>query len=185
MEATSPDVGVLLSGGVDSAVVLALLTREKRHVGAVWVDYGQPAAKSERVASRAIAKHYGAQWTELSVSTVRIPAKGEIPGRNDALVSLATMIFPGCSIAIGVHAGTGYADCSSEWVSAWQAIRDLEYGGASPIVAPLSELEKQDVFDLALELGVPLGSTYSCESASSPCGECSSCRDRATLDARP
>jgi 7-cyano-7-deazaguanine synthase in queuosine biosynthesis len=57
---------VLLSGGVDSALVASLLCREGWSVQALWVDYGQPAAAAERAASRAIARQYGLEWYEAA-----------------------------------------------------------------------------------------------------------------------
>jgi tRNA(Ile)-lysidine synthase TilS/MesJ len=42
---------VLLSGGIDSALVAFLLCRDGWSVQAMWVDYGQPAAGAERAAT--------------------------------------------------------------------------------------------------------------------------------------
>src|SRR5258708_6263774 len=121
---------VLLSGGVDSAVVLALLSADGRNPKTVWIDYGQPAAAAEREASKSIASNYGASWTELAVVGLIPPMAGEFPGRNDALVALAATSASGLSIAIGIHAGTGYAYCSADWVGEWQRLLTVQYQGA-------------------------------------------------------
>jgi 7-cyano-7-deazaguanine synthase len=97
---------VLLSGGIDSALVASLLCRDGWSVQAMWVDYGQPAARAERAASRAIASHYGLEWHEAAVRSVPVPPQGEVPGRNDMLVATARASAPGLTVAIGVHAGT-------------------------------------------------------------------------------
>lgn len=185
VEAPRLGAAVLLSGGVDSAVVLALLADEGPGTTAIWIDYGQPAAKAERYASKAIAASYGSDWVELGVRGLAPPADGEFPGRNDLLVALAGTSAPGRLIAIGVHAGTGYADCSPSWIETWQELRAVQHHGAAGLLAPLADLTKAQVFALADNVGIPIDLTYSCEAAAVPCGQCSSCADRRMLDARP
>jgi 7-cyano-7-deazaguanine synthase len=176
---------VLLSGGVDSAVVLALLSSNGHTAKAVWIDYGQPAAAAEREASKSIAFHYSAPWAELVVAGLIPPAAGEFPGRNDVLVALAAASATGRSVAIGVHAETGYADCSAAWVAEWQRLLTVQYQGTADLLAPLVDLTKAQVYALAQQLRVPIALTHSCEAAVVPCGSCSSCADRRILDARP
>jgi len=176
---------VLLSGGVDSAVVLSMLSVSRRDVKAIWIDYGQPAAAAEREASKAIASNYGTVWSELVVAGLVPPAAGEFPGRNDVLVALAAAAAPGRSVAIGVHAGTGYADCSPPWVEAWQDLLTVQRHGVVSVLAPLANLTKVEVYALAHQMGVPTSLTHSCETSGVPCGRCSSCADRRLLDACP
>ena len=107
-----------------------------------------------------------------------VPPEGEIPGRNDLLVATAHASAPGWSIAIGVHAGVSYPDCSREWLSAWQSVMDVQHEGVVALLAPLAGLPKREVLGLAHELQVPMTLTYSCETGRSPCGQCLSCRDR-------
>lgn len=172
---------VLLSGGVDSAVVLAMLAN--RSPTAVWVDYAQPAAAAERKASQALAGHYAVPWRIVRIGGLEPPATGMFPARNDLLVAAARTAAGGSSVAVGVHAGTGYADCSPTWVAAWQSLLDAQDGGRTGLVAPLLELTKADVLSLARDLAVPLALTHSCEASSVPCGRCSSCLDRQGVDA--
>jgi 7-cyano-7-deazaguanine synthase len=181
----SQGTAVLLSGGIDSAVVLALLTARRPDASAIWIDYGQPAAAAERDASKAIASVYGTPWTELTVVGLAPPIVGEFPGRNDVLVALAAAAAPGRSLAIGVHAGTSYADCSPSWVEEWQRLLAGEYLGVVRLFAPLVDLSKAQVYALAHTLSVPTAMTHSCEASAAPCGSCRSCADRRMLDARP
>ena len=176
---------MLLSGGIDSAVVLALLVARGHDANAVWIDYDQPAAAAERDASRAVASSYGAPWTELTVVGLTPPVAGEFPGRNDVLVALAAASAPGRSLAIGIHAGTGYADCSPYWVEEWQGLLTSQYHGTVRLFAPLADLTKAQVYALAHQIDVPIALTHSCEASAVPCGGCSSCADRRMLDARP
>ncbi|MGH3191582.1 MAG: 7-cyano-7-deazaguanine synthase [Streptosporangiaceae bacterium] len=169
---------VLLSGGIDSALVASLLVRDGWLARALWVDYGQPPAAAERTASKALAAHYGLQWREAAVGGMTVPPEGEIPGRNDLLVATAQASVPRISVAIGVHAGTSYPDCSQEWLRAWQSLLDVQHGGVVALLAPLARLRKPEVLALAQEHQVPMALTHSCERGSSPCGQCLSCRDR-------
>ena len=112
---------------------------------------------------------------------------GEIRGRNAYLLHTALIEFPTSSgvVALGIHAGTGYADCSPEFVDLMQRSYDFHTGGTITVVAPFVDWTKQQVYALAAQLNVPLRQTYSCESASRPCGECQSCLDRSLLVTRP
>jgi len=180
--ASPPSCNLLLSGGIDSAVTAALLREAHWRVLATWVDLGQPARARERTASSAIAKHFGLQWSPITVSPFAAPPHGEIPGRNDLLVTLALASAPKTPVAIGVHAGSPYPDNSPQWFEAWTDLLDVEYGGKCGVMAPLLGMQKSEVIGLAQRLNVPLGLTYSCEAADDPCGTCASCLDRWGLD---
>lgn len=180
-----PDVRppcLLLSGGVDSALVARLLLDAGTVPITLFVDYGQPAARAEEQASAAIAKCFGLVRECVTVSGLRIPRWGEIAGRNDLLI--AATAAPGRDIALGTHAGTGYADCSPEHRDAWQALLDVQHGGGVRILAPLLALTKPQVLALAANAAVPLQMTHSCEAGDAACGACRSCLDRAHLLAR-
>ncbi len=183
----SPSRTVLLSGGVDSACLLALCAQQpEHHVDALFVDYGQAAAAAEHDAATAIARAYGADLRHARVSIGRIPT-GEIPGRNALLVYLA-MATTGptpATIMIGIHADTGYRDCSPMFVEAMQVSLDAHREGTLQLAAPFVTWSKIEVYAYAHTMSIPLELTYSCEAGSTPpCGACPSCRDREALDAR-
>ncbi len=169
---------MLLSGGIDSTTVAALLVDENWDVEGVFVDYGQLAAGEERTASRQVADHYRLRWTEIAVHGLEVPAFREVRGRNDLLLAVASAASAADAIAIGTHAGTPYADCSPAHARAWQFLLDTQHGGIRRLLAPLQSLTKPEVLALAQRLDVPLSLTYSCEDAGGPCGRCTSCRDR-------
>lgn len=173
---------MLLSGGIDSAVVLALLAADGCDASAIWIDYGQPAASPEREASSEIASKYGATWNEVVLAGLKPPAAGEFPGRNDMLIALAVGATPNRLIAMGIHAGTSYVDCSPVWLEGWQELLVREYQGRVDVFAPLVSLEKGQVYALARHLDVPTELTYSCETGITPCGNCLSCKDRRLLN---
>lgn len=174
----TPTSVILLSGGIDSATVAALLTDQGWNSHALFIDYGQLAADDERQASRELAAHYQLQWREVPIRGLDTPSFTEVRGRNDMLIAIAGAASPADAVAIGTHASTSYADCSPVHARAWQELLDTQYGGSRRLVAPLQAFSKTQIVALALRLDVPLTRTYSCEDARGPCGRCVSCRDR-------
>lgn len=181
-----PSRTILLSGGIDSACLLALCAEQDRdNVDALFVDYGQAAAGPERDAAVAVAASFGTRLREAQVSMGPIPP-GEIPGRNALLVHLAlSMAGPGpVTVMLGIHAGTGYRDCSPEFVAAMQVAFDAHRDGTAQLAAPFVTWTKTEIYAYADAMSVPVPLTYSCEAGTvPPCGACPSCRDRKLLRA--
>jgi 7-cyano-7-deazaguanine synthase len=170
----------LLSGGIDSAVALAMLRSVDGDLG-LFIDYGQSAAAQERRAASAIASHYGIALTCVAAPLGRFQL-GEIRGRNAFLLASAVMWAPRTvsAVVIGIHGDTPYRDCSPSFVQSFQNMVDEFTNGEIRVVAPLAQWRKPEVLQQARELGVPLDLTYSCEvGAGSPCGACNSCKDAA------
>jgi 7-cyano-7-deazaguanine synthase len=183
---TKPEVLVLLSGGVDSTACLDFYIDLGCDPCALFVGHGQPAERHEARAARAIASHYGVSIACLRMMQARQKTSGLISGRNAFLVTTAMMERPPSVsvVAVGIHAGTGYADCSVEFVEGMQTVLDL-YSEGLQLVAPFLEWTKANILEYCRLKDVPLGLTYSCERGlASPCGECLSCLDRKALDAR-
>jgi 7-cyano-7-deazaguanine synthase len=172
------DCTILLSGGIDSAVAGHMALEAGWSVSALWVDLGQPPAEREREASIDMARWLGCEWREVTLANQSPMRSGEIPGRNDLLLAIAMFSTPGCSVALGIHGGTRYADCSPAWLGQWQMLVGNEYGGHVGVLAPLLHWSKLDVIAQAQAVGIPLDSTYSCEQSNLPCGDCASCLDR-------
>ena len=141
---------LLLSGGLDSAVVLAMLRAEGRPVHALTVDYGQRHAV-ELARARAVAGHYdvphrlvtvdlralggSALTDEIDVPKDRAPGARDIPvtyvpARNTVFLSLALAwaeVLEAGAIAIGANAVdySGYPDCRPEYLAAFQQLTRL------------------------------------------------------------
>jgi 7-cyano-7-deazaguanine synthase len=173
---------VLLSGGIDSATALALAVKTTRQLSALFVDYGQASATSERAASVAVASHYQIVHQTLQIADLSFGA-GEIRGRNAFLLHAAMLA---CSNNVGalilaIHSGTTYRDCTVEFVNLMQQSFDFHTGGALVVAAPFVAMNKVEIYQVAKRLDVPLQLTYSCETGNSPCGACLSCVDREAL----
>lgn len=149
-----PDRGravVLLSGGLDSATVLAM-TRDAGHeCFPLAVDYGQ-RHRSELQAARRVAEAAGTELKVLQLDLraiggsaltddIAVPeAEGDavdtgipvtyVPARNTVMLSLAlgyAEVLGAGVIAIGVNAVdySGYPDCRPEYIAAFEAMANL------------------------------------------------------------
>lgn len=175
---------VLLSGGIDSTATLALYRRKASEVAALFIDYGQPAASQERDAAHRVAQHFKTTLTTVQCAGLGTIGSGYIKGRNALLLHLALTAAPFevGQIALGLHAGTPYVDCSAAFVSEAQRMFDLYCAGRIRVVAPFLNDDKRGVVGFCRDAEVPLHLTYSCERGSpQPCGNCLSCGDRAAL----
>jgi len=176
---------VLLSGGIDSAACALLLKDQKNYVRGLFVDYGQAASELEKLAAKKIAEWLQIDLHELCVKSHLQFSAGEIIGRNGLLVSGALTygdLNTGV-IALGVHAGTPYYDCSERFVTRINELVQEYTNGRISVIAPFLTWIKADVVRYCRDHDLPLGKTYSCERGHNPpCGECNSCRDRTALN---
>ena len=177
---------VLVSGGIDSAALLAFYLRQRFNVRALFVDFGQPAAKQESRAARAVCKHYDVRLSIMTVKSGAAFSAGEIPGRNAFLMFAAVLVCgaePGI-IAIGIHEGPPYYDCTEGFLKSIQTVVDGYAAGRIKVTAPFLKWGKQTIWEFCKKVGVPVDSTYSCEKGGvRPCGRCLSCKDREALSA--
>ncbi len=177
---------LLLSGGIDSTACLAFYLKEGFHVECLHISFGQPASRHERIAAERVARHFDVPLKILRWSGSADFMAGEIVGRN-AFFLLGALVEIGENtgiLAIGIHAGTPYFDCSRAFLSSMQAVFDGYCDGQVRLAAPFIDWSKQQVFAFCKSEGVPIDLTYSCEKGmDQPCGECLSCRDRRALNA--
>ena len=180
-----PEVLVLLSGGADSAACLHFFKEMDRPTSALFIDYQQSALKEEADSAQRIASHYGVALSVARFVGVQGKGPGLIGGRNAFLLSAALMELPRTisAVAIGVHAGTAYSDCTKLFIDRMQAVYDTSSARNIKIVAPFIEWAKADIWTYARSADVPLSSTYSCERGGDPpCMSCESCGDRRALE---
>ena len=198
------DVAVLLSAGLDSAVLAALEARTHR-VQPIYVSSGLAWETEERAALRrllATAPYRTlAPLVDLSlpVTDVYPPAhwalRGEPPafdtpdedvyltGRNIVLLSKAALHCAQHRIprlALGPLAGNPFPDATPEFFGAMARALSMGLAHDIRIDTPLASMQKEDVIRLGAELDVPFELTLSCMNPDDGrhCGRCSKCRER-------
>lgn len=196
---------VLLSGGMDSAVALALVRQKYRRddVHTLSVDYGQRHAQ-ELSSAVAISKAFRVRHR---VASVRVDLAGEltsgtasevavrtgaspamVPMRNAILLSMASgyaASVGASSVVIGACAddAVGFPDCRPEFLRAWATVAQLALNEQMSVIAPFVSMTKAQIVRLAF---VTPGAWHalrlsrSCYlEAPAPCGSCSACVARA------
>ena len=196
---------VLLSGGLDSATVLAIARDQGFQCYALSVDYGQ-RHRSELEAARKVAQSlhsHAHQIIKLDLTafggsaltdrTMEIPTSGEkteipvtyVPARNTIMLSLALAwaeTLQSQDIFVGVNAVdySGYPDCRPEYIQAFEQMANLATkagveGKKLTIHAPLMHLSKKEIIQAGLALGVDYGLTVSCYQADETGRACGIC----------
>lgn len=180
-------VTVLASGGMDSTACLAYYLARGDDVRALWVDYGQPAAAAEAAAAVQIAAHYSIPLRKLRVEGIQWRATTgeprEYPARNLTLAALAlnAQVEPAL-IALGIHAGSPFEDCTESFVAQLDDLVSLLSRGRVRIDCPFIQRSKLDIARWGWTAGVPCHLTYSCERGTTPpCEECLKCREAAEV----
>jgi 7-cyano-7-deazaguanine synthase len=183
---------VLLSGGLDSATVLAMAHAEARECHALSFTYGQrheiELAAARRVAgAMGVAEHivypldlrrFGASalTADIAVPKDAVGAPGipitYVPARNTVFLAVALAFAEARGageIWIGVNEvdSSGYPDCRPGFIDAFQQVilkgtRSGIEQGEPRIVAPLLHLSKGQIIRRGVELGVDYSLTHSC-----------------------
>jgi 7-cyano-7-deazaguanine synthase len=199
---------VLTSGGMDSAVTLAV-ANEIYHLALLHLNYGQRTESREQQAFQDIAAYYGVDRTlvvdvghfvqiggssltdqRMSVSKANLENAGiptsYVPFRNANILSIATSwaeVLGGSALFVGAveEDSSGYPDCRREFYDAFERVIDLgtKPGAGIKIHTPLIHLQKHEIVRKGIELGVPFELTWSCyQSETLACGVCDSCAFR-------
>jgi len=183
---------ILLSGGLDSATVLAIAKHDRRDCIALSFAYGQrheiELAAAKRVAqAMGVIEHvvypidlrlFGASALtgNINVPKDAVGAPGipvtYVPARNTIFLSIALGLAEARGadeIWIGVNAidYSGYPDCRPEFMEAFQTVimkgtRSGIERGVPKIVTPLIELTKAQIIRRGVDLGVDFSLTHSC-----------------------
>jgi len=177
-------VTVLLSGGMDSAACVAFYLATNTSISALFVDYGQPAAKWELAAAERIASRYGIELHFVTCRGLSVSPVEDVPGRN-AFLYFAALMRDGSRprlISSGVHSGTRHYDCSADFIDRVDHLTRLYTHDCVRAVAPFMRWSKREVAEYCRAVAVPLELTRSCDASDvDACGICTSCLDRAQL----
>jgi len=195
---------VLLSGGLDSATVLAMARASGLECYALSVSYGQRhqaeisaaarvaralGAREHRIMHVDLGRIGGSALTDSSIDVPTTPGEGipvtYVPARNTIMLSLALAwaeVLKATEIHIGVNAVdySGYPDCRPEFVAAFQNLAMLATkagveGGTLRVHAPLIHLSKAQIVREGLRLGVDYSLTVSCYQADAEGRACGLC----------
>lgn len=200
-----PRAVVLLSGGLDSATVLAIARADGFDCHCLAVHYGQ-RHNAELRASRQLAETHGAaSHREIDVSDVGrfggsaltdaaidVPEDGGqgipvtyVPARNTLFLSIAlgwAEVLEAEAIYIGVNAVdfSGYPDCRPDFIEAFRALARVATkagveGRPTDIRAPLIDLPKAEIIRRGSALGVDYNQTVSCYQADDDGRACGAC----------
>jgi len=195
---------VLLSGGLDSATVLALAQAQDYQCYSMSFDYGQ-RHRAELDAAKALARAAGVVehkvigldldgmgGSALTDSSLAVPEQPQagipvtyVPARNTVFLSLAlgwAEVLGAQDIFIGVNAVdySGYPDCRPEFVHAFEQLANLATragveGQPFRIQAPLQHLSKAEIVQAGSRLGVDYALTVSCYQADQLGQACGRC----------
>ena len=183
---------VLLSGGLDSATVLAIARSEGRECLALSFVYGQ-RHDVELAASRRVAQAIGVtQHVEYTLdlrqfgasaltSDIAVPKDDlghvgipitYVPARNTVFLAIALAFAEAreaSEIWLGVNAldYSGYPDCRPAFLDAFQKVilqgtRSGVEKGEPLLVAPLLHMSKAEIIRRGVSLGVDYSVTHSC-----------------------
>ena len=181
----SNEVWVLFSGGLDSSALTHFYLNQNSIVKALFVRFGQPAERLELQAARQLSAYFDVELFEVQFRGILEKNSGLIQARNLFLIAVGLMEMPTSAsvLALGIHSGTAYPDCSPRFARQIENVIALYSGGAIQLGVPFLKWNKQQIINYSLENNIPVSKTYSCEKGKKlPCGKCLSCRDREHLD---
>lgn len=195
---------VLLSGGLDSATVLALAREAGFHCHALSVAYGQRHAAELAAAARVaralgaaehrlmsvdLARVGGSALTDASIPVPEAPAAGipatYVPARNTLFLALAlgwAEVLGADDLFIGANAVdySGYPDCRPAFIAAFETLARLATragveGAPLRVHAPLVAMSKAEIIRTGARLGVDFAATVSCYQADADGRACGRC----------
>jgi 7-cyano-7-deazaguanine synthase len=194
---------ILVSGGMDSAVTIAMAREQGFEVYALSVAYGQRHS-SELEASERVSKLLGAVAHKTVVVDLRsiggsaltadidVPEEGGegipvtyVPARNTIMLSIAlgwAEVLGSNDIFCGVNAVdySGYPDCRPAFIEAFETLANVATkagveGAGIRIHAPLMKMGKGDIVTEGVRLGVDFSETVSCYQADAQGRACGHC----------
>jgi 7-cyano-7-deazaguanine synthase len=205
LDSTQGRAVVLLSGGLDSATLLALAIEQGYRCHALSIAYVQRhdaeleaarriavhlgAVEHRIIALPALGEHGGSALTDAGIAVPEAPTEGipvtYVPARNTVFLSLALAwaeVLDARDLFIGVNAVdySGYPDCRPEFIAAFERMANLATragieGRPFTVHAPLIALGKAEIIREGTRLGVDYAQTVSCYQADPSGRACGRC----------
>lgn len=200
---TSRPVAILVSGGLDSAILLAESLQQYPAVWPLYVQFGlfwektelqhlrrlldsvrTPALRSLSVLDMPVVDLYGEHW---SLTGIGVPAAGTpdaavyLPGRNVLLLAKALLwchLHGVPTLALAPLESNPFSDATPAFFEGYEAIVNQAIDGAVQVVQPYRGLHKEAVLQRGRHL--PLQWTFSCIRPQNGlhCGSCNKCAER-------
>jgi len=203
VSALRPKAVVLVSGGMDSVLVLAIARELGYDVHALSVRYGQRhTSELDAAARNAIAlgavehkvvavdlRSIGGSALTADIDVPEAPSAGipvtYVPARNTIMLSVAlgwAEVLGARDLFCGVNAVdySGYPDCRPAFIEAFERLANLATkagveGQGLRVHAPLMAMSKADIVREGVRLGVDFGATVSCYQADDQGRACGRC----------
>jgi 7-cyano-7-deazaguanine synthase len=200
-----PNAVVLLSGGLDSATVLAMAREAGYDCYCLSIDYGQ-RHRTELAAAARVARALGARehrvttldlaafgGSALTDTRIAVPISGigtgipvtYVPARNTIMLSLALAwaeVLGARDIFFGANAVdySGYPDCRPAYMRAFETMANLATkaaveGAKLTLHTPIIDLKKADIIRRGSALGIDYALTVSCYQADQDGRACGVC----------
>ncbi len=198
---------IVLSGGMDSGVLLADYVSKVDVVAALFFYYGSKHNDKEMACAEVLATKYGVELKKISLpfinelfnsslltgSDLEIPEghyeeenmkSTVVPFRNGIMLAIAAGYAESVEadmLLIGSHAGDHaiYPDCRPEFNKAFaDAVRLGTYNGVR-IEAPYSGISKMEIGRIGYQVDFPFEKSWTCyKGLDIHCGKCGSCVER-------
>jgi 7-cyano-7-deazaguanine synthase len=200
---TATALAVLISGGLDSAILLGESLRGHQAVHPLYIRQGLywetvelrhlrrflravcgPSLRPLQVLRLPVADLYGAHWslTGKDVPAADMPDEAVyLPGRNVLLLAKAMLwchLYDVATVALGSLASNPFPDATPAFFRGYQKVVNQAVNGRVVIRRPYARLSKTEV--MARGRGLPLELTFSCMRpvAGRHCGACNKCAER-------
>jgi len=200
---TDDSLAVLISGGLDSAILLGDALRRHASVHPLFIRCGLawegverayldrflhalrgPALKPLVVLDQPTADLYGAHWSVTGEGVPDATAPDEavfLPGRNVLLLAKALLwchLHRVPAVALGSLQTNPFPDATPGFFRGFQDVVNQAVGGAVEVRLPLGGMTKAAVMHLGR--GLPLEHTFSCIRPADGlhCGRCNKCAER-------
>ena len=202
-KSSSAPIGLLLSGGLDSCILLGHLLEQGNRVQPFYVRSGLVWQREEFLAARRFARAaasvdldelvtldlpledlYAGHWslTGRDIPDAQSPDDAVyLPGRNALLVikpALWCRMHGIDRLALGVLKSNPFRDATADFFNPFQSALGLAIGGRISLIRPFENLDKRQVMQLGAEM--PLELTFSCLQPVDGlhCGRCNKCAER-------
>jgi 7-cyano-7-deazaguanine synthase len=197
---------VLLSGGLDSTVLLHECVARGGRVAAVSFDYGSKHNRRELACAARQCRRLRVPHTVMALGFIgrffrshllrgggRIPAghyadatmrQTVVPFRNGIMLAAAAGLAESLAareVAIAAHGGDHaiYPDCRPAFLAAMAGAFRLGTYGRIRLLSPYVKCRKSDLVARGLRLGVRFADTWSCyRGGERHCGVCGTCVER-------